>query len=44
MNFDYFQITELMSQTASAQIDEKMVSFVLFLCFLPELWSLSFQK
>ena len=41
MNFDYFQITKLMSQTASAQTDEKVVSFA---CFLLELCTLNFQK
>ena len=45
MNFDFFQISEWMLETVRVEkVDGKMGSFVLFSCFLPELWSLNYLK
>ena len=40
MNFDYFQIQKMNITNRVEKVDEKMRSFVWFLIFLSELWTL----
>ena len=41
MNFDYFQIEKMNVTGRTEKVYEKVMSFVLLLCFLPELWYLN---
>ena len=44
MNFDKFQIQKMNITNRAQKVDEKMVLFVQFPFFLPQLWSLNYPK